>query len=1104
MILTKSKAHSTFCKIVKIINNINNRNKYSFQKIHSRGHHFSFYNEHSQNQEDKNEGKKCVRHFLRFHKELEYLVNKELSNDSYIDNKTFSFNIPNHGNNGNAQLASENNQKCDMASKINQMEIESQTETTCSYQTCKEIVNKHVEKNVGLIYKTIEGLSLKDIYYLYEKISNKELFIVFVIKLLNNDGTKENINSLIKNNFNIGRKVNTHNKLNIDNLLYSFFICSDFYIRKGNILIYKNIDFFNDIQIVCKNLLVYLFDRINKNNSHLKFKELNQVFIISMKLERNYPNLFSTNNINELAKMLSFRFFQINQKEEDKKCVINNGTKNGRSFIDLSINIGDVSKLLYELIIDNKEISKINKNNDMMENIQNEEHINLIKNILTHSVKELKNHDIVKDIFFAKNIISILYSLTHISNKCFHNIFVEIFENSLNFFYLFFLSTNKENKNQVITASCYDLNVLIKNISNQFNFYFDKEKGENVEEVKKNLDEKIKNITLSNRSNSKSEFSYILTIKNLGSKIRDEFTIEEIVKFIYSLTFYQKKLYNPTSCNFNKKEKIRDILTKFLIPTIYDMVERDLYKLVLHMNMPKKSKGKEQNFNSHITRGNTPNLDVTTLSKGLTYNSKKKNELVNIYDENYILKYLSHLINIYYEHKFIDLQIFFLTIFILSKFKNIDLVILSNILNICSKSNYFYDTFFVSFYIFNCFDGKKWNDILRDPTTNTIRIGSIWKRFLKNIKTRASNEKELNKMYPVNIIKIMNGLIYYKCLDRKMIEIIIKIISQNDLSSNENVAVDNTTTQIKLANEKDKFNLVCLSSVLNYMSYTENIQSYDMKVKLVKIIKEKILKNNIKDNNRLLCSIYISYGRLNIYDKLLFYNIYKKLDIKKLSLLNILSILSYLNKMGIYDGKILRTCFNYTFEQNKNKIILYNTSLMIHLFFILTSICQLYLYDNIHTVLTHILHIINCVYMNSKQSGHNQNAHKQNRKRLKQNEINLLSNFTNDSNSLPMNYHFYSMLYISLQSFYLFFLNEKFSPNTSFINQINIKYLRIINYLIDQKYDQYYSIKPTNSDIQKKVMALLKHTLKNKNVQIVYEYYLTPIPYLIDMVILPK
>ncbi|SCL97995.1 conserved Plasmodium protein, unknown function [Plasmodium chabaudi chabaudi] len=1094
MILIKSKAHSTFCEIVKIINNINNRNKYLFQKIHSRAHHFSFYNEHSQNQEDKNEGKKCVRHFLRFHKELKYLVNKELSNDSYIDNEPFSRNIPNLGT---AQLANENNKKCDIASKTNQIKIESQTETNCSYQSCKEIVNKHVEKNVGLIYKTFEELSLKDIYYLYEKISNKDLFILFVIKLLNNDDTKENKRSVTKNNFNIGRKVNTQNKLNIDNLLYPFFICSDFYIRKGNILIYKNIDFFNDVQIVCKNLIVHLFDKINKNNSQLKFKELNQVFIISMKLERNDPNLFSTNNINELARMLSFRFFQINQKEEDNKRV-----KDVRSFTDLSINMGDVSKLLYELIIDNKEIAKINKNHDMLENIQNEEHINLIKNILTHSVRELKNQNIVKDIFFAKNIISILYSLTHISNKSFHNIFVEIFENSLNFFYSLFLSTNKENANEVITASCYDLNRLIKNISNQFNFNFDKEKDEYIEEVKKSLDDKIRNITLSNRSNSKSEFSYILTKRNADCKICDDFTIEEIVKFIYSLTFYQKKLYNPASCNFNKKEKIRDILLKFLIPNIYDMVERDLYKLVLHMNKLKKSKDNEKNYNnynSHISKRDSPNWGSPICSKDLIYNSKKKNELVNIYDENYILKYLSHLINIYYEHKFIDLQIFFLTIVVLSKFKNIDLVILSNILNICSKSNYFYDTFFVSFYIFSCFDGNKWNSILRDETTNTIRIGSIWKRFLKNIKTRVSNEKELNKIYPVNIIKIMNGLIYYKCLDKKMIEIIIKMISQNDLSSNENVAMDSTTTQLKAANEKDKFNLICLSSVLNYMSYTENIQSYDMKVKLVKIIKEKILRNNIKDNNRLLCSIYISYGRLNIYDKSLFYNIYKKLDIKKLSLLNILSILSYLNKMGIYDGKILRTCFNYTFEKNKNKIILYNTSLMIHLFFILTSICQLYLYDNIHTVLTHILYIINCIYMNSQQ-----NAHKQNKKKLKQNEIPQLPNFNNDNNSLPMNYHFYSMLYISLQSFYLFFLNEKFSSNTSFINQINIKYLRIINYLIDQKYDQYYSIKPTNSDIQKKVMALLKHTLKNKNVQIVYEYYLTPIPYLIDMVILPK
>ncbi|EAA20543.1 hypothetical protein [Plasmodium yoelii yoelii] len=455
----------------------------------------------------------------------------------------------------------------------------------------------------------------------------------------------------------------------------------------------------------------------------------------------------------------------------------------------------------------------------------------------------------------------------------------------------------------------------------------------------------------------------------------------------------------------------------------------------------------------------------------------KKNESINLYDKNYILKYLSHLINIYYEHKFIDLQIFFLTIVVISKFKNIDLVVLSNILNICSKSNYLYDTFFVSFYLFNLFEGKKWNNILKDEIGNNIKIGTVWNKFLKNIKTRVSNEKELNKIYPVNVIKIMNGLIYYKCLDKKIIETIIKMISQNGVNSTGQVELANGNSSSNGSssdnsdssssgggNEKEKFNLICLSSVLNYMSYTDNIQSYDMKVKLVKIIKEKILKNNIRDNNRLLCSIYISYGRLNIYDKSLFYNIYKKLNLKKITLLNILSILSYLNKMGIYDGKILRTCFSYTFEQNKNRIILYNTSLMIHLFFILTSICQLYLYDNIHTVLTHILYIINCVYVNSKNNPHLQN---ENKKKLKKNEINQVSNF--DNNNLPINYNFYSMLYISLQSFYLFFLSEQFSPNTNFISQINIKYLRIINYLIDQKYDQYYSIKPTNSDIQKKV-----------------------------------
>lgn len=238
MILIKSKIHFAFCEFVKIINNINNRDKYSFLKINRRIQHYSFYNGNKPNQEYKNEGKKCVRHFLRFHKELKCLANKELLNDCYIDNKIFSSNIENFGKDENIQIVNKNNKNCDVNIMTNKMEIEPTTEASYFYRRYKEIVNKHLEKNIWLIYKTFQELSLKDIYYLYEKISNKDLFILFVIKLLNVDDAKENIKRMRK-------KVNAKNKLNIiDNLLYPFLICSDFYIRKDNIIIYKNIDFF--------------------------------------------------------------------------------------------------------------------------------------------------------------------------------------------------------------------------------------------------------------------------------------------------------------------------------------------------------------------------------------------------------------------------------------------------------------------------------------------------------------------------------------------------------------------------------------------------------------------------------------------------------------------------------------------------------------------------------------------------------------------------------------------------------------------------------------------------------------------------------------------
>ncbi|ETB57200.1 hypothetical protein YYC_05012, partial [Plasmodium yoelii 17X] len=87
MIPIKYKNQFVFFEFVKIINNINNSNKLLFQKINKRNQQYLFYNVNIPNQKNQNEEKKCVRYFLRFQKELDYLKNKELPNCCHADNK---------------------------------------------------------------------------------------------------------------------------------------------------------------------------------------------------------------------------------------------------------------------------------------------------------------------------------------------------------------------------------------------------------------------------------------------------------------------------------------------------------------------------------------------------------------------------------------------------------------------------------------------------------------------------------------------------------------------------------------------------------------------------------------------------------------------------------------------------------------------------------------------------------------------------------------------------------------------------------------------------------------------------------------------------------
>ncbi|KYN94446.1 hypothetical protein PGSY75_0001700A, partial [Plasmodium gaboni] len=160
----------------------------------------------------------------------------------------------------------------------------------------------------------------------------------------------------------------------------------------------------------------------------------------------------------------------------------------------------------------------------------------------------------------------------------------------------------------------------------------------------------------------------------------------------------------------------------------------------------------------------------------------------------------------------------------------------------------------------------------------------IWRFFLKNIQFNVKDENVLNTLLPVNIIKIINGLIFYKIMDKKFIEIIMTRI-ENEYSSKgfhinttrnrnnkynnnkkknnseltHNIHVDNKSIEIKKNNnnmcktirssdkysvkkEKEKFNFICLNTLLNYMSHTNDIQYYNIKIDLIKMIKNIIFK----------------------------------------------------------------------------------------------------------------------------------------------------------------------------------------------------------------------------------------------------------------------
>ncbi|SOS76338.1 conserved Plasmodium protein, unknown function [Plasmodium sp. gorilla clade G1] len=418
---------------------------------------------------------------------------------------------------------------------------------------------------------------------------------------------------------------------------------------------------------------------------------------------------------------------------------------------------------------------------------------------------------------------------------------------------------------------------------------------------------------------------------------------------------------------------------------------------------------------------------------------------------------------------------------------------------------------------------------------NKILPFYIWRSFLKNIQFNVKDQHMLNSLVPVNIIKIMNGLIFYKIMDKKFIESIMSKIEKayvckgsevnfsrnrknnysNNNESSEKIDVYNKTYEIKknknmykkissndkymFKNEKEKFNFICLNTLLNYMSYTNDIQYYNIKVHLIKMIKNIIIKDEKKIDVRLLCSIFISYTRLNIYDKILFYNIYKKLQTQKLNFGNIISILSYMNKTAIYDKHILFTCCKDIFKKINDKNIIQNNQLshLIHFLFILTSISQLFLFNKFHIVLSYIFRILYYIYVYinnqliiTKKKKKNQSFQHVN--------INISSVITT-----PLPKNFISMFDISLNILYHFFLLIPLHNHKNVIECVNISHLNILNSLLSYKYKHKYHVAPTPSDIQRSVLNIVnKMLLGHGNIKVSYEYKMHNMPYQIDILII--
>ncbi|SPJ08405.1 conserved Plasmodium protein, unknown function [Plasmodium sp. DRC-Itaito] len=978
----------------------------------------------------------------------------------------------------------------------------------------------------------------------------------------------------------------------------------------------------------------------------------------------------------------------------------------------------DMTTLLYEIILFYKNIStnNIKINYEYIDDIWN----NIITNIIIY-IKNNIHMEIIKKEKYLPSLISLLYSLTVLnSNKLYESVFY-IFERSIDIIhYLFKHNMNKINimtydelKNNLYISSvnmcnennCDDNenncdgneNNCDDNENNCDGNYENNCDNNNIikykhVDVKNKKDIKVKyNIYNMFNRNKKFKYKQNNIVHNYFNKIdphfynnflfvhvpdllyseencKDMFTLDELTKLLYSVSYYQKEKEKQNKNNKKEIYHIKDIILS-LLPYVNTIIEGEIFKLLVNKNNTSSMIKNIENYNLNIIYNKVDPvvyMNKYTMSKIKNNNYEKNtssklssyNNYHNICNDNTyvaqssiysIEKNISHLLNIYYQHKIVDIKIFYILTFFLAmpKKKYVDLIIFSNIINVLSKMYYTYEMYVILFYFVNYVyririsehvlseyffrNGlvlktveKEHKEVIKEVIREVKRelqngaqngaqngepnesqngepnesqheppneshneppneshneppnesqnggkkkSGSkqilpfyIWRFFLKNIQLNVKDEHVLNTLPPVNLIKIINGLIFYKIMDKKLIEIIMTRIENEYLSkelqikltrnknnnysnnneSTEKIDVYNKTYAIKkninmckkiscndiytLKKEKEKFNFICLNSLLNYMSQTNDIQYYNIKINLIKMIKNIIFKEEKFIDVRLLCSIFISYTRLNIYDKILFYDIYKKLQTQKLSFANILSILSYMNKTALYDKHILNKCCKDIFKKIHDTNVIQNNQLShyIHFLFILTSISQLYLFKKFHIVLSYIFRVLYYIYIyinnqlvvikNNENKNKNKeknieknvekNKEKNKEKKKKKNQsfekdnINISSVIT----LLPNN--FISMFDISLNILYHFFLLTPLYNHKNVIECVNISHLNILNSLLSYKYKHKYHVTPTPSDIQRSVLNILnKMFFGYRNIKVLYEYRMNNMPYQIDILI---